>query len=258
MSGKSYGDAMITLENHTAIVTGAGRGIGAGIASALAAAGAAVVVNYRTEASGAERVVQSIVSAGGRALAVRADVRRGDEVAALFAATRTAFGAVNLLVNNAVVARFQPLTAVTEEDYRQQFDTNVWGAVLTIQEMAAQEDLGSASILNISTADTTLHPLHGSTYVATKAALETTTIIAAKELGPRGIRVNAIAPSFTDTESTREAGVVGSPRAAQLISGIALGRAGTPEDYGPVAVFLASDAAHWITGAVIHVSGGQR
>jgi 3-oxoacyl-[acyl-carrier protein] reductase len=247
-----------TLKNRTALVTGASKGIGARIATELAAAGAAVVVNYRTDRAGADRVVREIAEAGGRALAVRADVARTEDVAELFAAGREAFGTVDVLVNSAGVYDFAPLGGYTEEQYRRMADTNLWGPVLTMQALIAQPDLGPASVINVSTAGTTSLPAYAGLYVATKAALEAVSVIAAKELGPRGIRVNAIAASVSDTDGTRAMGFIGSPLADQAVSGIPLGRLGTPDDYGPVVVFLASEAARWVTGALIHVSGGQR
>jgi 3-oxoacyl-[acyl-carrier protein] reductase len=246
------------LQNRTAIVTGAAKGIGAGIATALAAAGARVVVNYRSDATGADHVVKQITAAGGTALAVAADVRRRDDVAALFTAAREAFGPVDILVNNAAVYAFGPLTAITEDDYREQIDTNLWGTLLTMQALAAQDDLGEASIINLSTAGTASHPLYSALYVATKSAVNSATLIAAKELAPRGIRVNAIAPSVSDTDGTRAMGFIGSPMADAAIADIPLGRLGTPDDYGPVAVFLASPAARWVTGDILFASGGQR
>jgi 3-oxoacyl-[acyl-carrier protein] reductase len=250
---------MNELQNRTALVTGASKGIGAHLAYALATAGASVIVNYRSDAAGAERVVEDIVTAGGHAIAVQGDVGRREDVRALFKTAREAFGPIDVLVNNAAIATFVPLSAVTEEDFHRQVDTNFLGPVLTMQAFAAQEGLRpSASIVNISTAGTSSHPAYGAVYVGTKSALNSITRIAAKELAPRGIRVNAVAPSASDTDGTRAAGFIGSPAAETAIAEIPLGRLGTPEDYGPVVTFLASDAARWITGEVLFASGGQR
>ncbi len=250
---------MNELQDRTALVTGAAKGIGAHLATALATAGASVIVNYRTDAAGAERVVKEIRTAGGRAIAVQGDVGRRDDVRALFSTAREAFGPVDVLVNNAAVVTFAPLSGVTEEDFHRQVDTNFLGPVLTMQAFAAQEDLGpSASIVNVSTAGTSSHPAYTAVYVGTKSALNSITRIVAKELAPRGIRVNAVAPSASDTDGTRASGFIGSPAADAAIAEIPLGRLGTPEDYGPVVTFLASDAARWITGEVLFVSGGQR
>ncbi len=248
----------MNLSHRTAIVTGASKGIGAGIARALADAGASVVVNYRSDAAGADRVVDDIRAAGGQASAVRGDVSAAADVKTLFETARTTFGPVDILVNNAAVATFAPLTTITEEEYRRQMDTNFWGVVQTTQALAAQDDIDGASIINVSTGGTLQYPTFGSMYVATKSALEGFTIIAAKELGHRGIRVNGIAPGPSDTEGTRAGGFVGSEMEAASILATPLGRSGRPDDYGPVAVFLASDAARWITADIILVSGGQR
>ncbi|MFE6049853.1 SDR family NAD(P)-dependent oxidoreductase [Kitasatospora sp. NPDC056446] len=250
---------MISSNARTAIVTGASKGLGAGIAKALAGTGAAVVVNYREDAKGAERVVAGITAEGGRAVAVRADVARGDDVRRLFDRAREEYGRpVDVLVNNAAVAAFAPLSDITEEEFQREMTTNLLGTILTTQALAAQDDIGAASIVNVSTAGTLTHPPYASLYVASKSAVNAFTIVAAKELGPRGIRVNAIMPGPSDTEGTRAMGFPGSAQEAQAIAGTPLGRTGTPDDYGPLAVFLASDDARWITGDVILASGGMR
>ncbi|WP_307853553.1 SDR family oxidoreductase [Kitasatospora sp. RG8] len=243
---------------RTAIVTGASKGLGAGIAEALAGTGAAVVVNYREDAKGAERVVAGITANGGRAVAVRADVARSDDVRHLFARAREEYGPVDVLVNNAAVAAFAPLSGITEEEFQREMTTNLLGTILTTQALAAQDDIGAASIINVSTAGTLTHPTYASLYVASKSAVNAFTIVAAKELGPRGIRVNAIMPGPSDTEGTRAMGFPGSAQEAQAIAGTPLGRTGTPADYGPLVAFLASDDARWITGDVILASGGMR
>jgi 3-oxoacyl-[acyl-carrier protein] reductase len=243
---------------RTAVVTGASKGLGAGIAKALAASGAAVVVNYRTDAAGAERVVADITAKGGRATAVQADVAVGEDVRRLFERAREAYGPVHVLVNNAAVATFAPLSAITEEEFQRQLTTNLLGAILTTQALAAQDDVDTASIINVSTAGTQTHPPYGSLYVASKSAVNAFTVVAAKELGPRGIRVNAIMPGPSDTEGTRAMGFAGSDQEAQAIAATPLGRIGTPDDYGPLVAFLASDDARWITGDVILASGGMR
>ncbi|WP_033818052.1 SDR family NAD(P)-dependent oxidoreductase [Kitasatospora sp. MBT63] len=243
---------------RAAIVTGASKGIGAGIAKALAGTGAAVVVNYREDAEGAERVVAGITAAGGRAIAVRADVARGGDVRRLFDRAREEYGPVDVLVNNAAVATFAPLSDITEKEFQREMTTNLLGTILTTQALAGQDDIGTASIVNVSTAGTLTHPLYSSLYVASKSAVNAFTIVAAKELGPRGIRVNAIMPGPSDTEGTRAMGFPGSAQEVQAVADTPLGRTGTPDDYGPLVAFLASDDARWITGDVILASGGLR
>ncbi|WP_369382796.1 SDR family NAD(P)-dependent oxidoreductase [Streptomyces sp. cg36] len=249
---------MSSNNTRTAIVTGASKGLGAGIAKALAGSGAAVVVNYREDAAGAERVVADIAAKGGRAIAVRADVTRGDDVRELFDRAREEYGPVDVLVNNAAVVTFAPLSHITEEEFQREMNTNLLGPILTTQALAAQDDIDAASIINVSTAGTLTHPSYASLYVASKSAVNAFTIVAAKELGPRGIRVNAIMPGPSDTEGSRAMGFPGSAQEAQAIADTPLGRTGTPEDYGPLVAFLASDDARWITGDVILASGGMR
>jgi 3-oxoacyl-[acyl-carrier protein] reductase len=251
-------DGMNTLEGRTAIVTGASKGIGAGIAMSLAAAGATVVVNYRADAEAAERVVGKISAAGGRALAVQADVSRTEDVARLFATARSACGPVSILVNNAGVYTFAPLAGITEADFHRLFAVNVLGPLLTMKAFAGQDDADGGTVINIATVGISSAPPMTALYTATKAALASTTLIAAKELAPRRIRVNAIAPASSDTDGTRALGVIGTPAEAQFVAPILLGRLGLPEDIGPVAAFLASDAARFITGEIIFVSGGDR
>lgn len=243
---------------RTAIVTGASKGLGAGIAKALAETGAAVVVNYRADAEGAERVVADITGKGGRAIAVRADVAAGDDVRRLFEKAREEYGPVDVLVNNAAVATFTPLSGITEDQFQREMTTNLLGTILTTQALAAQDDIGTASVINVSTAGTATLPPYTSLYVASKSAVNAFTVVAAKELGPRGIRVNAIMPGPSDTEGTRAMGYAGSDQEAQAIAATPLGRTGTPDDYGPLVAFLASDDARWITGDVILASGGLR
>jgi 3-oxoacyl-[acyl-carrier protein] reductase len=248
---------MPSLTGRTAIVTGAAKGIGAAVARSMAEAGAAVVVNYLQDEKAAELVVDDIVTAGGRAVAVQADVTRPDDVSRLFVRGRARFGPVDILVNNAGVYAFAPFEAVSPEEFHRQMDINVLGPMLGMQEFVKQPDLQGGSIINITTAGISTTPPYTSLYSATKSAVTAATRVIAKEVAARGIRVNAIAAGPSDTDGTRAMGFVGSPAEAQTIAQIPLGRLGMPDDYGPVAVFLASDAARWITGDVIFASGGQ-
>ncbi|NSC19741.1 SDR family oxidoreductase [Streptomyces albus subsp. chlorinus] len=249
---------MSSNNGRTAIVTGASKGLGAGIAKSLAEAGAAVVVNYRSDAEGAARVVADITAKGGRATAVQADVADGEDVHRLFDRARAAYGPVDVLVNNAGVGTFVPLSDITEAQFHSETTTNLLGTILTTQALAAQDDIEAASIINVSTSGTVSHPPDASLYVASKSAVNAFTIVASKELGPRGIRVNAIMPGPSDTDGTRAMGYSGSEREAQAIAATPLGRTGTPDDYGPLVAFLASDDACWITGDLILASGGLR
>lgn len=248
---------MSKLADKVAIVTGASKGIGAGIAKALAAEGAAVVVNYASSKAGADAVVSEITAAGGKAIAVQADVAKADQAQALVDAAIKEFGRLDVLVNNSGVYEFASLEATTEELYRRTFDVNVLGVLLTTQ--AAAKHLGEgASVINISSAVTSLFPAESAVYTGTKGAVDAITGVLANELGPRKIRVNAINPGVVETEGTHAAGFVGSEFFGAIIGQTPLGRVGYPDDIASIAVFLASDDARWLTGEKLTASGGLR
>jgi len=245
------------LTNKVAVVTGASKGIGAGIAKALADEGASVVVNYATSRRDADTVVADITSKGGKALAIQGDVSKSGDVERLFADTSNSFGRIDILVNNAGIYRFAPIETVTEDDFHQHFNINVLSVVLAAKEAIKHFGPEGGSIINLSTAVTRNPPPGASVYVASKSAIEAITRVLAKELGPRKIRVNAISPGEVQTEGTRSAGIVGSDFEKQLLQQTPLGRAGQPDDIAPVALFLASDDARWVTGEIIAASGGM-
>jgi 3-oxoacyl-[acyl-carrier protein] reductase len=245
------------LAGKVAIVTGASKGIGAAIATHLAAAGASVVVNYSSSKEGADRVVSLISQTGGRALAVQANVAEKADIDRLFAETKTAFGRVDILVNNAGVYDFAPLEGITAEHFHKQFNLNVLGLLLTTQQ--AVESFGSegGSIINISSVAGVNPPPGASVYSATKGAVDAVTKSLAKELGARKIRVNSLNPGMIETEGVHAAGFIGTDFHQTIIATTPLGRIGQPDDIGPVAVFLASDDAGWVTGQTLLVSGGM-
>jgi 3-oxoacyl-[acyl-carrier protein] reductase len=249
---------MSDLKGKVAIVTGASKGIGAGIARSLGAAGASVVVNYASSREGADKVVAEITAQGGKAVAVQADVSKPGDVKRLFTEAKAAFGPLDVLVNNAGVYQFDALEAVTETEYRRAFDTNVLGSILAIQEAAGQFGPSGGSVINISSVASVAAMPNSVVYSASKSALDSVTRTLAAELGPRGIRVNTIAPGGVETEGTHTAGIVGSDFAGQMIAGTPLGRLGQPDDIARVAVFLASDQSAWLTGERITASGGFR
>ena len=243
------------LDGKIAVVTGASKGIGAGIAKGLAAAGATVVVNYASSKTDADAVVAHIQAQGGNAISVQADMSSGADVTRLFDTVREAYGTLDILVNNAGVAVFQTLEDLTEEAFHTQFNLNVLGYLLAAREAVKLLGQG-ASIINISSILSTDPYLASSVYSATKGAVDTLTFALARELGPRGIRVNSILPGHTNTPATdgNFAGEFGQT----LIAGTPLGRFGEPQDIAPLAVFLASEAAHWVTGESIRAAGGVR
>jgi 3-oxoacyl-[acyl-carrier protein] reductase len=244
------------LKDKVAIVTGASQGIGAGIAKALAMAGAAVVVNYASGKDAADLVVNQIQSQGGKAIAIQADMSKSADVKELFDQVKSEFGAIDILVNNAGVAVFEMISDLTEEAFHKQFNLNVLGYMLATQQAVKHMGDQGGSIINISSILSTDPYLASSVYAATKGAVDTMTLALARELGPRKIRVNSILPGHTNTPAT--AGNFDGEFGEKLIAGTPLGRFGEPEDIAPLAVFLASEDSHWITGESIRASGGVR
>lgn len=247
---------MKRLEGRTAMVTGASKGIGAAIAKELAASGAKVVVNYASSREAAEAVVALIKEAGGEAIAVKANVAVEDDVKRLFAESMTAFGRLDILVNNAAVYGLTPLDTITVDDFRRHFDTNVLGVIQTIKEAARHFGPVGGSIVNIGSIDSVRAVPGMAVYSATKGAIDCLTRAFAAELGPRGIRVNTLAPGGTHTEGIESAGFIGSPFEKDMIEKTPLGRLGQPQDIAKAAAFLASDDAAWITGDRLVASGG--
>ena len=247
---------MSKLKNKVAVVTGASKGIGAAIATYFAAEGAKVVVNYASSKEGADRVVNAITANGGTAISLQADVSNDADVRRLFAETHAAFGPLDILVNNAGVYLYEPIEAVSLETFHQQFNINVLGPVLAIQESLKQFGAAGGTIINISSEASKLHMATGSVYSASKAALDSITVSLSKELGTKNIRINSLLPGSVETEGTHSTGVMGSDFEKTLIANTPLGRIGQPADIAKAAVFLASDDAAWITGQQLSVSGG--
>jgi 3-oxoacyl-[acyl-carrier protein] reductase len=247
---------MSDLTNKVAVVTGASKGIGAGIAKDLAAAGASVVVNYASDKQGADRVVDAITKAGGKAIAVQANVVKKSDVQRLIAEAVNAFGPIDILVNNAGVYTFAPLEEITEEHFHRIFDTNVLGLLLVTQEAVAHFNPKGGSIVNIGSMASEVAPPNTTVYSATKGAVDTITKALSKELAPKGIRVNSVNPGGTETEGVHSAGIIGSDFEKQMIEHTLLGRLGQPEDIAPVVRFLASPGGGWLTGELIEAGGG--
>ncbi len=249
---------MTVLTGKVAIVTGASKGIGAGIAKGLGAVGAAVMVNYNTDADRAAQVVAAIEAEGGKALAFQAEVSQAADVQRLFAEAIKAFGRVDILVNNAGIYGFGPVEAVKEAEFRRYFDVNVLSVILATQEAVKHFGADGGSIINIASAAIELNGAGSGLYTATKAAVVAISKVASKELGPRKIRVNVVAPGGTETEGAHAAGFMQDTFIKQVSDQTPLGRIGQPDDIAPVVTFLASEAARWITGDVIFASGGYR
>jgi 3-oxoacyl-[acyl-carrier protein] reductase len=249
---------MSELKGKVAIVTGASKGIGAGIAKRMAEEGAAVVVNYASSKEGADRVVSEITKKGGKAIAVQGDVSKVADVKRLFAEAKRAFGAPDVLVNNAGIFAFDPLEAVTEDEFHREFNTNVLGPILTIQEALKHFGPEGGSVINISSVVSTGAVPNSVVYSATKGAVDSIARVLGTELAARKIRVNTIAPGGVETEGSHSLGMIGSDFEKQIVADTPMGRLGQPEDIARVAVFLASDNARWLTGERIAASGGLR
>jgi 3-oxoacyl-[acyl-carrier protein] reductase len=245
------------LTGKVAVVTGASKGIGAAIAQTFGKAGAAVAVNYVSNKADADRVVGEIVKAGGKAVAIQADVAKRDDVKRLFEETKAKLGRPNILVNNAGVYQFGPFESLTEQDFHRHFDTNVLGVILATQEAVKAFDGSGGAVINLSTISSTNPSPNSLLYSASKSAIDTITRELALELAPKGIRVNAIAPGMTETEGFAAAGL-SAESAKALGFSLPMGRLGKPEDIARVALFFASDQSAWVTGERISASGGQR
>jgi 3-oxoacyl-[acyl-carrier protein] reductase len=245
---------MKALTDKVAIVTGASRGIGRTIALALAGEGAQVVVNYASSSQAAEQVVADITAAGGQAIAVAADVSKADQVDALFQAAMAKWGRVDVLVNNAGITRDTLLLRMNPDDWQAVIDLNLTGVFLCTR--AASKIMlkqRSGRIVNITSIAGQMGNPGQANYSAAKAGVIGFTKTVAKELAPRSITVNAVAPGFIATDMTADL-----KSADEILKMIPLGRFGQPEDIAGMVRFLAADpAAGYITGQVFNVNGGM-
>ena len=236
-----------------AIVTGASRGIGAEIALTLAADGIAVLVNYASSPVKAESIVKEIIEQGGHAIAFRADLSDPQAAKALFDEAESALGKVTILVNNAGTMELSPVAQITDAAFERQISLNLLGPFRLMREATARM-ADNGRIINFSSSVVGLYQPAYAAYAATKAALEAMTKIAAKELGNRGITVNAIAPGPVATE------LFLTGKSEELIDQIKnmnpFKRLGEPEDIARVVQLLSKPEAAWINGQVIRVNGG--
>ena len=247
---------MDRLKNKVALVTGASKGIGASIAKYFAKEGAKVIVHYASSQPGAESVVNEIAENGGSAMALQADVSNFEDVSHLFEQIKRTYGRLDILVNNAGIYEYLSIEDVTKESIERQFNINVSGTVLAIQQAIKLFGDQGGNIINISSQASKTPLPTGSVYSATKAALDALTSALSKEFSGRNIRINSLLPGIVETEGSRQAGFIGSEAETELVSKTPLGRTGQPEDIAKVAVFLASEEAGWITGAQISATGG--
>lgn len=247
---------MSKLEGKVAFITGGTSGIGRQTAVTLAQAGAKVVVTGRREAEGAETVRQ-VEAAGGEALFVRTDVKNESDIKNAVNQTLERFGRLDIALNNAGVETAGPIPEVTEDNYRNTFDINVWGVLASMKyELPAMQKNGGGSIINVSSVAGQIGMPGVSVYVASKHAVEGLTKVAALEYAQAGIRVNAVAPGLIDTDmADRFAGKEGEMR--EQIAGMhPLGRSGKPREIADAVLFLASEDSSFVTGHSLNVDGG--
>jgi 3-oxoacyl-[acyl-carrier protein] reductase len=244
------------LSGKVALVTGASKGIGAAIARELAARGAAVAVNYSGSKAEAEKVVAGIKAAGGKAIAVQANVGDPASIQPLIDTVATQLGPIDILVNNAGVYEFGPLEAITPEHFHKQFNVNVLGLLLVTQAAVARFNPAGGSIINIGSVVGRMSFPNAAVYSATKGAVDSITVSLSKELGAKKIRVNALNPGVVETEGTHAAGFIGSDFEKNAAAETPLGRIGQPGDIATAAAFLASTDSGWLSGQTIYASGG--
>jgi 3-oxoacyl-[acyl-carrier protein] reductase len=237
------------LQGKTALVTGGSRGIGRAIAIGLASRGAGVAIGYLTNEARAREVVETIIKAGGKAAAMRADLSRSTEVVRLFDEAERAVGGLDIVVANAADIMVKPLVDCTEEDYDRIFNTNAKGVFFILKEAAKRVRDGGRIIVS-STGGTRMFFPGQSLYLGSKGAVEQFVRCLAWELGGRGITVNAISPGPTETDMMQDRY---RDKAAAMSP---FNRIGDPKDLADVAVFLATDAARWVTGQNIGAGGG--
>ena len=243
------------LKNKIVLITGAGRGIGRAIATALAKEGAEVVINYNGSEERAKEVKQTLEENGGKASIYKCNVSDFVACEAMIKDIVKEYGHLDILVNNAGITKDGLIMKMKEEDFDSVLNVNLKGTFNTIRHSARQMlKQRSGKIINISSVSGILGNVGQANYAASKAGVIGLTKTMARELGSRGITVNAIAPGFVDTEMTE---VLSEEIRENACKQIILGRFGKPEDIANTAVFLASDKADYITGQVISVDGGM-
>ncbi|MEO0868297.1 MAG: 3-oxoacyl-[acyl-carrier-protein] reductase [Cyanobacteria bacterium J06642_11] len=242
------------MQDQVAIITGSSRGIGKAAALALAAEGASVVVNYARSSTAADEVVAEITSSGGSAIALQADVSQEDQVDALIKTTKEKFGRIDVLVNNAGITRDTLLLRMKPADWQAVIDLNLTGVFLCTRAVAKiMLKQRSGRIINISSVAGLMGNPGQANYSAAKAGVIGFTKTVAKEMAPRGVTVNAVAPGFIATDMTNEL-----PNTEEILKYIPLGRYGQANEVAGLIRFLAADpAAAYITGQVMNVDGGM-
>ena len=245
------------LDGKVVLVTGAQQGIGAAMAHEFAAAGADVAINWVDNEGAAQRIADEIRAGGRRAVLVRADVSRLEQVPAMVSAAQQGLGPIDVLINNAGVFPRVPFLEMTEHDWDQVLDVNLKGSCFCAQYVAkAMVAAGrQGAIINIASGAALRGSPRGVHYVASKGGVLSLTRAMALELAPYRIRVNAIAPGLTDTAQPRYGS--GEAEITEMARAIPLGRMAQPDDIARATVFLASDNAGFVTGQTLHVNGGS-
>ncbi|HSW13084.1 MAG TPA: glucose 1-dehydrogenase [Solimonas sp.] len=245
----------LPLEGKVALVTGGSRGIGAATARKLAALGATVAINYRANADAAHSVVGSVVSAGGVARAYQADVTDPAAIEPLVSRVASDFGRIDILVNNVGVLGLRPLGQLDAAFFAEQFNGNVLSMVLMVQAVVPHFPPEGGKIVNLASRLAYSPVMPGSAfYAGAKAAVVAITQAFARELGPRQITVNAVAPGTTETDMTSAMLV---ERRKGIEAATPLGRVAQPDDVADAVAFFASHASRWITGRTVIVDGGM-
>lgn len=243
------------LTGKVALVTGAGRGIGKAIALKLSSLGAAIVINYRSSEKEAKELIDEITDLGGKAEAVQGDVSKIKDVEKVVKFAAEKFGKLDILVNNAGITKDTLLLRMKEEDFDKVIEVNLKGVFnCTKHASSIMLKQKSGKIINISSVIGLAGNAGQANYAAAKAGIIGFTKSVAKELGARGITVNAVAPGFIATDMTE---VLSHKIKEKLIENIPLRKLGSPEDVANLVAFLASDNANYITGQVINVDGGM-
>ncbi len=244
------------LHGKVALITGASRGIGRACALRLAADGASVIVNYARDADAAAATVNTIIAAGGQALAVQADIALRDDISRLFQAGVEHFGRLDILVANAGHAVFKPLTEITEQDFDATYAVNARGTFFCLQEALRYMGEGGR-IVCISTIGTLLNLPGGACYFGSKAAVEQFCRVAAREVAARGITINTVSPGFIETDMLRAVLADGdADAAAALIAMTPLARLGAGSDIAGAVSFLVGPDGAWMTRQNLAVDGG--
>jgi 3-oxoacyl-[acyl-carrier protein] reductase len=245
---------MTDTAQRVAIVTGASKGIGKALALRLAKDGLAVVVNFASSQAAADEVVREIESAGGKAIAVKADVATSAGVATLFDKAEQSFGGLDVLVNNAGVMKLSPLTEMSDADFDAHIAVNLTGTFYGIREAGKRLREGGR-IINFSSSVVGVYGPGYGPYAASKAGVEAMTHVASKELGRRKITVNAVAPGPVETELFMTG--KSEELVQNIIRNIPLGRLGQPDDIASVVSFLAGSESGWVNGQVLRANGGM-